>query len=76
MMAALINRAGGWLTRSPNWLTEEDAEKMQIEGPLQGPDGRVAYRPMPGGGGAHVPRNQGEAPGVCGEVKYECLSTT
>ena len=29
MMAALINRAGGWLTHSPNWLTEEDAVKMK-----------------------------------------------
>ena len=28
MMAALINRAGGWLTQSPNWLTEEAAGKM------------------------------------------------
>jgi hypothetical protein len=29
MMVALINRAGGWLTKSPNWLTEEDAAKMK-----------------------------------------------
>jgi hypothetical protein len=28
MMAALINRAGGWLTKTPNWLTEEEAAKM------------------------------------------------
>ena len=28
MMAALINRAGGWLTQSPNWLTEVVAGKM------------------------------------------------
>ena len=28
MMAALINRAGGWLTQSPNWLTEEVAGNM------------------------------------------------
>ena len=28
MMAALINRAGGWLTQSPNFLAEADAAKM------------------------------------------------
>ena len=44
--------------------------------PLQGPDDVWLTVPWPGGGGAHVPRNQGEAPGVCGEVKYEHLSTT
>ena len=29
MMAALINRAGGWLNKSPNWLTEEVALKTK-----------------------------------------------
>ena len=29
MMAALINRAGGWMTHSPNFLTEEAAGKMK-----------------------------------------------
>ena len=28
MIAALINRAGGWMTHSPNFLTEEVAGKM------------------------------------------------
>ena len=29
MMAALINRAGGWLTHTPNFLAEADAAKMK-----------------------------------------------
>ena len=64
MMAALINRAGGWLTHSPNWLTEEDAVKMKREEPLQGPNDVWLTVPRPGGGGAYIPRNQGEAQGV------------
>ena len=28
MMAALINRAGGWLTNKPNYLTDEAAGKL------------------------------------------------
>jgi hypothetical protein len=28
MIAALINRGGGWLTQSPNFMTEEVADKM------------------------------------------------
>jgi hypothetical protein len=32
MMAALINRAGGWLTKKPNFLTEEAARSMKARG--------------------------------------------